>query len=62
MSNEPFFKIFIDVFLKRQKFIMQQVIDGVQMEVTLLPPNESHNHMADVQVMRLHFSFQKILL
>jgi len=38
---------------------MRQVIDGVQMGVMVLSPNESHNHMADVQEMCLHFFFQK---
>ncbi len=28
MSNEPLFKIFIDVFLKHQEFILWQIIDG----------------------------------
>jgi len=33
----------------------------VQSGAMLLLPNQLHNHMADVQVMCLHFSFQKHL-
>jgi hypothetical protein len=60
VSNEPLLKILINVLSTP---IVHPVTSyrWVQRGVAFLPPNQLHNHMANVKVMCLHFSFQKHL-
>jgi hypothetical protein len=57
MLDEPFIKIFEALIIRPMTSYR-----WVKIGAMFFLPNQSHNHMADVQVMCLHFFFKNIFV